>query len=197
MDAIDRILDILHAEGHRPQVEMERHKDASWEIITWEVDDDDYSIYGGDIAVEGDNIAWFQTSDEDDHLLRVFQNQNHLAWTPITHNPAYGCECLLVEWYQDHLLFIYQEKHDVYVCAVRHGKVNTFQIEGDLLARNGDRLAFETFRPSSAKPIRVLALPSLKELEPLSRAEAEWEDLTPGDLHQPDGFLSHRDTPPE
>ena len=160
-------------------------------MLKWNNGNDECEVFEEDIAIQGENIAWFQTNEYDYHLLRVIQKNEKFEWIPKTYNPVFGCNCLLIEWYKGHLLFIYQEKHDIYVCSIKNSKVATFCVKGDELARQRDFLAYETFQNRLKNHIRLIELPSLKELEPITKEEAQDRGLFPQGLNRPNGFLNN------
>ncbi len=111
MDKLDIVLETLKKENYNPVIETKISNGENWSKITW-IDDsgDECYIYQDDISIEGDKIAWFQSSERDNHLLKIYENDLAYDWIPKTHSPIFGCLCLLLEWYSDHLIFIYQEK---------------------------------------------------------------------------------------
>ncbi|WP_103070604.1 hypothetical protein [Aquimarina sediminis] len=185
----NKITKILESEGVNPRIEPQSLEDDSSCILKWNIDTDEHFIYQEDIAINNKDIAWFQSSENDKHLLRVISKENKFEWIPKTYNPVFGCLCLLIEWYENHLIFIYQEKHGIYVCSIRDTKVNDFYIHGGELERKGNRLAYETYQNKLENHVRLIELPSLKELSPISKEEAKKLGLTPQSTNRPNGFL--------
>jgi hypothetical protein len=84
----------------------------------------------------------------------------------------------LLEWINDHLLFIYKEKHDTYICSVKESEVKIFHFHGNKLSRQGNVILFEEYGQEQ-ESIRRIQLPDIEEMEPLARSEAEKEGLLP------------------
>lgn len=182
------IIEILQSEGLKPQIETQTFKDQSWQVLTCNFEGYSHYIFEEDIAINGDDIAWFQSNEEDQHLLRIIQDGHKTEWIPKTYNPIFGCECLLLEWFEGHLLFIYREKHGIYVCAIKDRQINDFYIHGEELAKKGNKLSYETYQNKLENHVRVIELPSLKELEPITKEAAKKLGLLPQDLHRTDVF---------
>ena len=190
MSKYNKVIEILESENFAPRIETETFKENSWDLLKWNINDDECFVFEGDIALDNNNIAWFQTSERDNHLLRVIQNNEKFEWTPKTYNPIFGCDCIHIEWNNEHVLFIYQEKHDLYVCSIKNSEIKTFCVEGAELERKGNTLAYETFQNRLENHVRLIELPSLKELEPITKEEAKKRELYPQGLNRPDGFLN-------
>lgn len=188
-----KVIEILESENFIPRIETRTFKGNSWNLLKWDNEIDECSIFEEDIAICNENTAWFQTSKSDNHLLRIIQENEKFEWIPKTYNPVFGCHCLLIEWHKNHVIFIYQEKHYLYVCSIKDSKVKTFCIDGSELERQGDFLAYETFQNRLENHIRLIKLPSLKELEPITKEEARKKGLFPQGLNRPDGFLNKKD----
>lgn len=144
--------------------------------ISWKDDWDEYYIQLGNIASHGKNLAWFQSSERDQHLLRIFYDGGSFNWQPITYNPYFGCNCYLLEWMDEHLLFIYKEKHDTYICVIKGKDVRTFNFHGYELSRAGNTILFYEAPDESVKRVQ---LPELVELAPISREQASREGILP------------------
>ena len=160
-----------------------------WRIIKWIRDDEECFIYESDIDYQENKLAWFQSSDKDNHLLRVFEAEGPFQWTPITYNPVFGCRCLLLEWYQNQLLFIYQEKHDIYICAMEKRIVRYFNFHGEEIERKGSLIAYGTYSNRDPDKVKLIQIPELILLEPIAKNRAERMGLIPTGLNRPDGFL--------
>lgn len=192
MSKYSKVIEILKSENFVPEISTESFKKQTWCFLKWNDGNDECEVFEEDIAIEDENIAWFQTSSRDNHLLRIVQENEKFQWIPKTYNPVFGCTCFLIEWYKRHLLFIYQEKHDIYVCSIIDSKVHMFCIEGGELERKGDVLAYVTYQQRHKDEVRLIELPSLQELEPITKDEARKRGLMPQGLNRPDGFLSRK-----
>lgn len=130
------------------------------------------------IAVAENKLAWFQTSNADNHLLRIFENGKNFNWIPITYNQSWNCDCFLLEWFRDHLIFIYKEKHETYICAIRDEEVRHFHFHGEALERKGDTIYYEEYT-SDKNFVKRLRLPELEELSPVTAESLRADNLLP------------------
>ncbi|HEX8561947.1 MAG TPA: hypothetical protein VF676_03100 [Flavobacterium sp.] len=146
--------------------------------ITYNLGGDAHVIIKDDIAYSDNKLAWFQTSSREDHLLRVFENNNNFNWIPETHNQSWGCECYLLEWFQEQLVFIYKEKHRTYVCAIKEGNVRLFKFLGEALERKKEIIYFQEYRDDEMF-VRRLKIPELLQLDPISIESLREENLVP------------------
>ena len=191
MNTFDLVIKKLDEEHLKASINSASSGDHTWQTITWlDESKDECFIFQDDIAVESNRLAWFQSSKHDKHLLKVYDNEVPFSWTPITYNPVFGCTCWLLEWYKNHLLFIYQEKHDVYICSVAEGAVKYFSFPGVEISRNGDIIAYDSYMGRLAGKVRLIKIPELIELEPISKAEAAERGLLPKGLGEPGNVLA-------
>ena len=130
------------------------------------------------IDCSGKNLAWFQSSEKDDYVLSVYEDDRLFNWVPVSHNLYFGCSCCLLEWYKDHLVFIYTEKHDTYICSVRNSHVRTFNFHGNRMERNKDLIFFRGHEDESAI-VRRLRIPELEEMELMNEQEARAAGFVP------------------
>ncbi|MNJ91844.1 hypothetical protein D3C87_94990 [compost metagenome] len=187
----EQVLAVLKQINPHTDFKTETREDGSLSSLRWiDENQDECYIYPTDIAIREDQIAWFQTSERDNHLLKVYDAGNEFVWEPITYNPVFGCYCLLLEWYKDHLMFIYQEKHEVYICAVKDREVRHFKFHGEEIERKGNLIAYDTYMGKIPGKVRLIQIPELTELEPLDLPEAEKRGLIPTGLNRFDGFLA-------
>ncbi len=138
----------------------------------------EYYIQLANIDSTTDRLAWLQSNEKDEYLLRVFENDTAFNWTPLTYNAYFGCFCNLLEWYNDHLIFCYTEKHDTYICSIREQQVNTFNFNGNKLERNAGTIFFQEYGDES-KIVRRMLIPGLEEIEPITEAVAKDGDALP------------------
>ncbi|OQP53439.1 hypothetical protein A4H97_23630 [Niastella yeongjuensis] len=191
MDKLNKVLEILQREQERviiaPQIVTENGRKK----ITWtnESEDECY-IYPNDISIAGDKIAWFQSSIRDNHLVRIYEDNFSLSWEPETYNPVFGCYCLLMEWYKDHLIFIYQEKHCIYICSIKDKEINHFHFHGEDIERRDNLISYATYMDNPVDKVRLIQIPELIHVEPISTLEAEKCGLIPQGLNRPGNFLA-------
>lgn len=191
MEKIKQVFTILRQNNYDPIVKTKIFKANQWNQLIWtDEKGDECSIYEDNIAIEDNKIAWFQSSKRDNHLLKIYESGIEFAWTPLTHNPVFGCFCLLIEWYKKHLLFIYQEKHDIYICTVENETVKHFNFPGAEIGRKGDIISYENYMKILPNKVRLIKIPELVELEPIDKSEAEKVGLLPLGLERPENFLA-------
>jgi hypothetical protein len=192
MEKLQLVLEKLRLENYDAIIKTEIIHEKEWHQITWkDGSGDECRIYQDDIAVEEGRIAWFQSGKNDRHLVKVYENDIFYSWVPVTYNPIFGCFCLLLEWYKDHLMFIYQEKHCIYICSIRNNSVNHFHFSGEEIERKGNLISYENYMDRLTDKVRLIQIPELIELEPISKEEAEEKGLIPTGLNRPGDFLSH------
>ena len=182
MNPVERIIKVLEQEGLHP--ELKEDNSVKWQNKHGK----QCRIFEQDTAVEEERLAWFESDGDAYHLLRVMENGQSFNWTPETYNPVFGCSCLLLKWYKDHLIFIYQEKHKIYICAIHNRQVNHFSFSGEEIERKGNLISFDTYGVPSEK-IRLIQIPELLLLDPISKTEAEQMGLLPQGLNRPGDFL--------
>ena len=146
--------------------------------LTYQTGTEVHSLILDDIAVAENKLAWFQTSNADNHLLRIFENGKNFNWIPITYNQSWNCDCFLLEWFRDHLIFIYKEKHETYICAIRNEEVRHFHFHGEALERKGDTIYYEEYT-SDKNFVKRLRLPELEELSPVTAESLRADNLLP------------------
>jgi hypothetical protein len=185
MNYMERIVKTLESEELQPVI-----GDGDPYAISWQnKHGDKCRIFSTDIAVKEEKLAWFESDSWSYHSLRIMEKGELFNWTPKTYNPVFGCFCLLLEWYQEHLIFIYQEKHDIYICSIYNGQVNHFNFNGEEIARKGNLISFDTYNNSPKDQVRILQIPELILLEPISKTAAAQMGLLPEGLNRPGEFL--------
>lgn len=123
-----------------------------------------------------DPFEWESDFHDIHYYLRIRgKDGREVAWEPKTYNPFFGCDVQFMEWYGDAVLFIYEEKHDVYVSRFGLNEPARFHAIGDNWILDGCQLAHVGYRTE----VQRLSIPDLKELPPLSEAEAIQLDLLP------------------
>jgi hypothetical protein len=193
MDKIKQVITILESANFIPIVKTESFNDISWNQIVWtDKNGDECSIFEDNIATDNFRVAWFQSSQRDNHILRVYENSNEFTWTPITYNPVFGCNCILLEWYKNHLIFIYQEKHDIYICSIKDFVVKHFNFHGEEIERKNDIISYDTYMNKLNDKVRLIKIPELEELEAIDKVEAEKEGLLPMGLNRVGNFLANK-----
>lgn len=188
---LTRIRKIISRQAASSAIEFLASEESSIQNLRWTDGKDNYHIYESDTAVKDNGIAWYQWSDRDQFLLVVCEENQYFEWEPITYNPIFGCICILLEWYKDHLLFAYQEKHSIYVCSYQNGVVKTFEIQGAEVARKDELLSYFKFQNRSSEEVHILQLPNLQALDSISKEEAVAKNILPKGINQPEGFLDH------
>ncbi|MFB6454971.1 hypothetical protein ACE38W_06840 [Chitinophaga sp. Hz27] len=190
MDKLNLVVQKLQQENYDPIIKSDSPEESAWKIITWtDEKGDECRIFEEDIAIKDGSLAWFQSSKHDNFLVKIYENDSSFSWEAVTYNPFFGCYCILLEWYKDHLIFIYQEKHDIYICAIKNHHVNYFNYHGEDIERNGNVIAYDTYTGKNPEIVRLIQIPELIELAPITAAEAEERGLIPTGLNRPGNFL--------
>jgi hypothetical protein len=182
MNPSERIKKILEQENLHPEI-----KD---DAIKWQnAHGNQCRIFEQDIAVNEEKLAWLESDGWAYHLLRVIENGEIFNWTPETYNPVFGCICLLLEWYNNHLIFIYQEKHKIYICSIHNRQVKHFSFSGEDIERKGNLISFAAYGDLLRDKVSVLQIPELLLQDTISQTAAAQMGLLPQGLNRPDGFL--------
>lgn len=190
MEIFNAVIQQLQLEGFQPEINLSEEGRFTLKQLLWkDAAGKEQCIDESDIAVQADKLAWFQTNKDDEHLLKVYENGHSFSWEPETYNPVFGCTCLLLEWYQDHLLFVYQEKHAIYICVVKDAEVRHFHFIGGNMQRKDDLISFETYMDKIPGKVRVIRIPELVEEEPIDMAEAERLGLVPVGIYDVGGIV--------
>ncbi|WP_447635123.1 putative collagen-binding domain-containing protein [Flavobacterium microcysteis] len=175
MNKLETVLEIVNGQHLNATVEDDRYivwKNSLGKTVSINVRNID--IYNG-------KIAWFQSNEDDSvELFRVFENNTFFDFVPKTQHPGHGCDIYLVEWFDDSLIVIYHEKHNVVMSSIKDKNITTFEFYGDELIRRNDLLYFKEYNQKDA--VRVLKIPEIIELESISREEAVKKDLLPETL---------------
>ena len=173
MNCIDAIIDRLDGAGYNASV-----NDYA---ISWLNSVGDRSLIElNNFDCWGENLAWFQRSDNDEYLLKVYEGNDIFYWKPITYNAYFGFSCHLLEWYKEHLIFIYKEKHDTYICVIKNKQVQTFNFNGYDLARSDDVILFQESGQRSI--VRRIKIPALIEMDSWPVDKAKEAGLLPQTL---------------
>jgi hypothetical protein len=155
--------------------------EEKWRIAWRDSHNEEHYISDSHVAYSENRLAWFQSDLHSQHLLRVFENKGSFKWEPITYNPVSGCDCLLIKWYSGHLIFIYKEKHDTYICSVKNDEVKTFNFHGDQIIKRGNLALFKSYGPDTGL-IQRFDLSTFSSLEPISSEQAKLEDIYPNSV---------------
>jgi len=100
MDKLELVLQKIEQQNFKPRIKSKIVNGSCWREIEWTKDSNEVCfIYETNVAIEENKIAWFQSSDQDNHLLTVYDNDVLFSWIPKTYNPVFGCNCMLIEWY--------------------------------------------------------------------------------------------------
>ncbi|WP_299677091.1 hypothetical protein [uncultured Tenacibaculum sp.] len=176
--SIKLVIEILKKQNYSPSPINENYSEIQW------IDESEDRCFIEEDFIDhfADNIAWFQSSDNDRHILKIYNKNTEFSWIPITHNPIYGCIPILVKWYGDTLLFIYKEKHDIYICSIHNESVNHINYYGDELMINKNLLAYTEYKDI----VSLIKIPELIPLENISKEKAKEMDLVPVDIRELD-----------
>jgi uncharacterized protein (TIGR02996 family) len=120
---------------------------------------------------------WLDNYHDISYRLRLRDTTGReVSWEPYTYNPFFGCDTQFLEWYGDAGIFIYKEKHDVYICRFGFDERPTFQAIKREWVLDGRAIGYRGWRE---KTVRRLSIPALEPLPPLSEMEAARCGLLP------------------
>lgn len=149
--------------------------------IEYETDDKDrHEINFDNVSISEHKIAWFQTSFNDKHRLRIFDRNFNFDWEPETHNPVFGCTCFFIEWLNENLIFIYKEKHQTYICSIKNRDVRYVHFHGEQFEKEDDIIYLGEYG-SNRDYVRRIKIPDLNELEPVLLSDLKKRGLEPKD----------------
>ena len=174
MNLVQRVVEKIQAKGFKTKIDETEPKE-----IYWAVNGVKYFIYEPNIAAHGTSLAWFQSSDNDDHLLVVCENGSEFEWIPETYNPAFGCDCIYIGWRNKHLVFIYLEKHDIYICVVSDSEVKHINFHGENLFVGDDKVTYSSFGDVRKDIVNLISLPNIDESSSIDFKEAEKRGIKP------------------
>ncbi|WP_413664923.1 hypothetical protein ACG1BZ_06625 [Microbulbifer sp. CNSA002] len=174
MSKLEKVLEILEESGVSCDLDLSPPREIQW------IDGDiKYNIYECDIAEKEDALGWLQSSDNDDHLLVIHQKNSRLTWLPETYNPAFGCECIYIGWRGDFLIFIYLEKHDIYICKASNNTVEHFNFSGQDIFIGEDVVTYCSFGGIKKGKVSLIELESFNEVKKITIQEAEKNGTKP------------------
>lgn len=99
----------------------------------------------------------------------MLENSKLWEWEPEMYNPAFGCWCLELHWLERQLVFMYKEKHDIYIAVVDNGQVKCHSFYGEKYKLTPNKLIYQTYSQSNRDLVTWLDVPSLEQVE-----EIEW-----------------------
>lgn len=160
-------------------LELEFSEDTDFVEIKWQKDSQHHYVYSTDIVYHKGRLAWFQASEENRYRLYLLYEQDLWEWEPEMYNPFFGCLCLELQWIQEHLVFVYREKHDIYIATVYQGEVQHHNFNGEKFKLTTSRFTYQTYGQSSRDLVSVLEIPSLQPLETIEWRVAKQLGLAP------------------
>ena len=164
-------------------LELESSEETDFVEIKWKKNADCHYVYSTDIVYHKGRLAWFQSSEANNYQLCILENENLWQWEPILYNSFFGCLCLELCWIKEDLIFLYKEKHDVYITVVNKGQVRYHNFNGEKFKLATNRLAYQTYGQASRDLVSVLEIPSLKPLETIELRAARQLGLEPMHTH--------------
>jgi hypothetical protein len=118
-------------------------------------------------TVEHEGRPWLDVQ----YRLKIRADEHVVAdWEIATYNPAFGCAIGFMAWCQDHIVVVYDEKHNCYVCALTDSEPVRLKCIAHQWMVQGDVIAFRQF---NGDQVQRLSLPLLEALPPLNGADAE------------------------
>ncbi|MBN1873302.1 MAG: hypothetical protein JXA33_03660 [Anaerolineae bacterium] len=157
------------------------------DVISWQ-DDHLIEIEEHEVAVSGEKMAWLErhypssaSHIEIDFKIKALSGQNIIIdWDVFCYNPAFGCFVHLLRWFEDILVFIYREKHDIYACNFTDkGLVKKVCVSHEISILQ-DELIYRHW--SEPAQVHILSLPNLSLLKTLPYEEVLSEGIKPDEL---------------
>jgi hypothetical protein len=167
----------LQQQGH--QVQLLVDENTNLVEIKWKKQALEYYVYSTDIVYHKGRLAWFQASAQNSYRLCIKYKEDFWEWKPELYNPVFGCLCMALQWVQDHLIFVYQEKHDIYIVSVKDKKLKLNHFNGAKFKLTATHFTYQTYQQESRDLVGVLEIPSLKPLEEIELRAAKQLDLVP------------------
>jgi hypothetical protein len=99
--------------------------------------------------------------DNEFRLRAMIDNRLAIDWVVETYNPAFGCEVGYLAWHGEHVVAVYLEKHDTYVCALAAGAPVKLLCISHEWSVAGGVLSFLDY---GSGRVKRLSLPSLEPL---------------------------------
>ncbi|MFK7798839.1 MAG: hypothetical protein AB8E82_15415 [Aureispira sp.] len=160
-------------------VELEYEQVGDFVEINWKKHGQHFYVYSVDVVYHKGRLAWFQSSEADIYRLCVLDEGKKWEWEPEMYNPFFGCRCLELCWIGAYLMFVYQEKHDIYIAAVLDGQVKYHNFHGDRFKLTGNKFAYQTYNQHNRALVSLLEIPSLRPLETIELGIAKRLGLEP------------------
>lgn len=175
----DFVIEKLKSEGFEPEIIIEKLSDNNnFTSIVWKDEvGRSNEIDEFEIAWDGcNNLAWFL--DEEPRLVIYENGEKEIIQLEESHN----FWLVHLEWYKGSLTLIYKGKHNVFICSYKNKKLKSFSFHGEFINRKGDLISYDTFTNRFEGKTRLIKIPELIELEPISNREAKERGLFPKDL---------------
>ncbi len=153
--------------------------ESSPKMVSWINSGVEHWIFESDITENAESLAWFQSSDNDDHLLVVCKDDIEFRWVPKTYNPAFGCTCIYIDWHKNNVVFVYREKHDIYICTTDGTNITHRNFHGENIYIGDELIAYSGYKDTQSENVNILALPELNHLECVSTNEAQERGINP------------------
>lgn len=160
-------------------LELEFSEDKSFVEIKWKKDQLHHYVYSTDVVYHKGRLAWFQSSEEDVYHLCLLEKNQLWKWEPEMYNPVFGCLCLELYWMGEQLIFMYQEKHDIYIAIVHKGQVKHHNFHGQSYKLTPDKLVYQTHSQRIRKLVSWIDIPNLEKVEEVEWRIAKQLDLAP------------------
>ena len=123
------------------------------------------------IALNEDKLAWFEEEHYSNYyMLHIYEGEKKLEWEPISHNLSFGCDAYLLKWINKKLLFIYKEKHDIYICIFDNMELTEVHFHGDELFYDGEKVYVKDYH-GNGPFVRVIKIPEMRQLSDVSYEE--------------------------
>ena len=173
------VIEKLKLEGFEPEIIIEKLSDNNnYTSIVWrdevgrkyEVDEFEITWDGGN------NLAWFL--DEEPRLVIYENGEKEIRQV----GESLNFWLIYLEWYKGSLILVNKGKHNTFISSYKNKELSIFSFHGEFMNRKGDLISYDTFTNKLKGKTRLIKIPELIELEPISNTEAKERGLFPKDL---------------
>ncbi len=178
---VSLLKDYLTEKGY--DLHLESKEETDFVEIKWKNNGDEHYVYSVDIVYHKGRLAWFQASKNHHYRLCVVDRDNLWEWEPVLYNPFFGCLSMALRWIEEQLMFVYRDKHDIYIAAVQDGKVKYHKFHGEKFKLTENHFTYQTYSQSGKDLVSMLEIPSLKQLGSIELRAARQLGLEPENFH--------------
>lgn len=172
IDILHKIDKFLKTNDGRVDTEIEDDYQITWKNNFGA----DCEVFIRNCAVNGENIAFFQfTDDYNNSMIRIFNNEYSVNWR-LKGNQFPHVECHYIKWYDETLIVIYKEKFHYYIYSINGLTLKHFNADLTKVFLKNNELYFSDIHNPE---IRKISLPDLE------LTEVKDDEIEGLELHNP------------